>query len=49
MGEDTLEMRRTLIEERGSLAISLVDTDIASVLYAEATTKFKDWLANRWR
>ena len=44
---DTLEMRRTLIEERGSLALSLVDTDIASVLYAEATTKFKDWLANR--
>ena len=47
LGGDTLEMRRTLIEERGSLAISLVDTDIASVLYAEATTKFKDWLANR--
>ena len=44
---DTLEMRRTLIEERGSLALSLVDTDIVSVLYAEATTKFKDWLANR--
>ena len=44
---DTLEMRRTLIEERGSLALSLGDTDIASVLYAEATTKFKDWLANR--
>ena len=47
LGGDTLEMRRTLIEERGSLALSLVDTDIASVLYAEATTKFKDWLANR--
>jgi len=44
---DTLEMRRTLIEERGSLALSLVDTDIASVLYAEMTAKFKDWLANR--
>jgi len=27
--------------------LSLVDTDIASVLYAEATAKFKDWLANR--
>lgn len=47
LGGDTLEMRRTLIEERGSLALSLVDTDIASVLYAEATAKFKDWLANR--
>ena len=47
LGGDTLEMRRTLIEERGSLALSLVDTDIASVLYAEATTKFKDWIANR--
>ena len=47
LGGDTLEMRRTLIEERGSLALSLVDTDIVSVLYAEATAKFKDWLANR--
>lgn len=47
LGGDTLEMRRTLIEERGSLALSLVDTDIASVLYAEMTAKFKDWLANR--
>ena len=47
LGGDTLEMRRTLIEERGSLALSLVDTDIASVLYAEATAKFKGWLANR--
>ena len=42
LGGDTLEMRRTLIEERGSLALSLVDTDIVSVLYAEATAKFKD-------
>ena len=47
LGADTAEMRRTLIEERGSLALSLVDTDIASVLYAEATKKFKDWLATQ--
>jgi len=47
LGGDTLEMRRTLIEERGSLALSLVDTDIASVLYAEATAKFKDWFATQ--
>ena len=46
LGGDTLEMRRTLIEEQGSLALALVDTDIASVLYAEATTKLKDWLAS---
>jgi len=47
LGGDTMEMRRTLIEERGSLALSLVDTDIASVLYAEAATKFKAWLATQ--
>ena len=47
LGGDTLEMRRTLIEERGSLALSLVDTDIVSVLYAETSAKFKNWLANR--
>ena len=47
LGADTAEMRRTLIEERGSLALSLVDTDIASVLYAEATKKFKDWLSTQ--
>ena len=46
LGGDTLEMRRTLIEQQGSLALALVDTDIASVLYAEATTKLKDWLAS---
>ena len=44
---NTTEMRRVLIEERGSLALSLVDTDIATVLFAEANAKFKDWLANR--
>ena len=44
---NTLEMRRTLIEERGSLALALVDTDIASVLYAEATAKFKNWVASQ--
>ena len=43
---NTTEMRRVLIEERGSLALSLVDTDIATVLYAEASTKFRDWLAS---
>ena len=47
LGGDTLEMRRTLIEERGSLALSLVDTDIVSVLYAETSAKFQNWLANR--
>ena len=44
---NTLEMRRTLIEERGSLALALVDTDIASVLYAEAAAKFKNWVASQ--
>jgi small conductance mechanosensitive channel len=43
---NTTEMRRVLIEERGSLALSLVDTDIATVLYAEASAKFRDWLAS---
>ena len=47
LGGDTVEMRRTLIEERGSLALALVDTDVATVLYAEATSKFQAWLANR--
>ena len=47
LGGDTLEMRRTLIEESGSLALALVDTDIASVLYAETAAKFKDWLATQ--
>ena len=47
LGGDTVEMRRTLIEERGSLALALVDTDVLTVLYAEATNKFKAWLANR--
>ena len=47
LGGDTVEMRRTLIEERGSLALGLVDTDVATLLFAEATTEFKNWLANR--
>ena len=45
LGGDTVEMRRTLIEQRGSLALALVDTDVATLLFAEATTKFKNWLA----
>ena len=47
LGGDTVEMRRTLIEQRGSLALALVDTDVATLLFAEATTKFKNWLASR--
>ncbi len=43
---DTLEMRRTLIEVRGSLALSLVDTAMINVLYAEITEKFEAWLAS---
>ena len=44
---DTLEMRRALIEVRGSLALSLVDTAMINVLYAEITEKFEVWLASR--
>ena len=44
---DTLEMRRALLEVRGSLALSLVDTAMINVLYAEITEKFEAWLANR--
>jgi len=44
---DTLEMRRALIEVRGSLALSLVDTAMINVLYAEITEKFEAWLASR--
>jgi small conductance mechanosensitive channel len=47
LGGDTLEMRRTLIEVRGSLALSLVDTAVISVLYAEIAEKFETWVANR--
>lgn len=47
LGGDTVEMRRTLIEERGSLALGLVDTDVATLLFAEATTNFKSWLTSR--
>ena len=47
LGGNTVDMRRTLIEERGSLALGLVDTDVATLLWAEATTKFKNWLASR--
>ncbi|MCH1610274.1 MAG: mechanosensitive ion channel family protein [Luminiphilus sp.] len=44
---DTLEMRRALIEVRGSLALSLVDTAIINVLYAEIIEKFEAWLSSR--
>ncbi|MEK9995904.1 MAG: mechanosensitive ion channel family protein [Halieaceae bacterium] len=47
LGGDTLEMRRTLFEIRGSLALSLVDTAMINVIYAEITEKFDAWLANR--
>ena len=43
LGANTREMRRILIEERKGLAISLVDGAIMSVLYAEASEKFKEW------
>jgi small conductance mechanosensitive channel len=45
LGGDTLEMRRTLIEEGRGLA--LVDTAVINVLYAEISGEVRDWLSVR--
>ncbi len=42
LGGDTLEMRRTLIEECRGLALTLVDTAVINVLYTEVSNKFLD-------
>ena len=47
LGGDTLEMRRTLIEERRGLALTLVDTAVINVLYAEISGEVRDWLSVR--
>ncbi|MBT5888174.1 MAG: mechanosensitive ion channel family protein [Halieaceae bacterium] len=47
LGGDTLEMRRTLIEERRGLALTLVDTAVINVLYAEISSEIRDWLSVR--
>jgi len=44
---DTLEMRRVLIEESGSVSLSLVDTAMVNILYAEVTNAIEDWLSNQ--
>ena len=43
----TVEMRRVLIDQKGGMALNLVDTDILSALYAETISNFRAWLHER--
>ncbi|MBL6698667.1 MAG: mechanosensitive ion channel family protein [Luminiphilus sp.] len=47
MGDDTLAMRRVLIEKSGGFALSLVDAAILNVVLAETQDKLMDWLRTK--
>jgi small conductance mechanosensitive channel len=47
MGDDTLAMRRVLIEKSGGFALSLVDAAIVNVVLAETQDKLMDWLRTK--
>ena len=47
MGDNTLAMRRVLIEKNGSFALSLVDAAIVNVVLAETQDKLVDWLRTK--
>ena len=44
LGDDTLAMRRVLIEKSGGFALSLVDAAILNVVLSETQDKLMDWL-----
>ena len=47
MGDDTLAMRRVLIEKSGGFALSWVDAAIVNVVLAETQDKLMDWLRTK--
>ena len=47
LGDDTLAMRRVLIEKSGGFALSLVDAAILNVVVSETREKLADWLRTK--
>ena len=46
LGGDTLAMRRVLLEKSGAFALSLVDTAMISVVFAETQDKLAQWISD---
>ena len=47
LGDDTLALRRILIEKSGGFALSLVDAAILNVVLSETKEKLADWLRTK--